>query len=213
MADDGNIDQDENPTDANDGGNSQENGASGSTFTQEQMNTLAGKTRIEERAKFADYTELQEKAARLDKIEEANKTELERANSRAETFERERDTAISMAKESAIRSAFIAEAARAGVLNPDDAYALADKAGIALSDDGSVVGVSEAVNALVESGRLPMQTGKPAPGLDGGSGDGGRGTQPVKLTREQENLADSAQMTHEEYAENMQKMSPVTLDE
>ena len=49
------------------------------TFTQDDMNALAGKIRSEEKAKYVDYEELKSKAARLDEIEAANKTELQKA--------------------------------------------------------------------------------------------------------------------------------------
>lgn len=47
-----------------------------------------------ERSKFKDYNDLKSKAAKLDKIEQANLTELEKANGRVETAESERDDAI-----------------------------------------------------------------------------------------------------------------------
>lgn len=50
---------------------------------------LAGRL-ARERAKYADYDELKAKAARLDEIEQASKTELEKAVARAEQAEQER---------------------------------------------------------------------------------------------------------------------------
>lgn len=55
--------------------------------TQEQLNKILGDRLARERAKYADYSELQEKAAKFDAAEEAAKTELEKALSRAEKAE------------------------------------------------------------------------------------------------------------------------------
>ena len=55
--------------------------------SQEQLNKILGDRLARERAKYADYSELQEKAAKYDAAEEAAKTELEKALSRAEKAE------------------------------------------------------------------------------------------------------------------------------
>lgn len=61
--------------------------------SQEELNDVI-KDRLErERAKFKDYPELKEKATKFDEIEQANLSELEKANGRAETAESERDNA------------------------------------------------------------------------------------------------------------------------
>lgn len=59
------------------------------TFTQEEVNELMGRTRREERGKYADYEDLKAKAAEYDEAQEAAKTELERANERAAKAEAE----------------------------------------------------------------------------------------------------------------------------
>lgn len=65
--------------------------------SQDELNKLIGKTREEERrkaaTKYADYKDVQAKAAKLDEIEQANLTELEKANGRISSAESERDTA------------------------------------------------------------------------------------------------------------------------
>lgn len=49
------------------------------TFTQADMDALAGKIRAQVTAKYADYEELKEKAEKFDAAEEEKKTELEKA--------------------------------------------------------------------------------------------------------------------------------------
>ena len=63
-------------------------------ITSQQELNAALKDRLErERAKFKDYNDIKAKAAKLDDIEQANLTELEKASSRITTAESERDTA------------------------------------------------------------------------------------------------------------------------
>ena len=65
--------------------NEQQEAATPKTFTQEDVDRIVQK-RL---AKYADYESLKEKAAKLDELEEANKTELQKATERAETLEKQ----------------------------------------------------------------------------------------------------------------------------
>jgi len=47
-----------------------------------------------ERAKFSDYEDLKAKAQKFDELEEANKSELQRAQDQIASIEQERDTAL-----------------------------------------------------------------------------------------------------------------------
>lgn len=58
-------------------------------FTQDQVNSIVGNTRKEERAKYADFEKYKEGYKKLQELEESQKTELERAVSRAEAAENE----------------------------------------------------------------------------------------------------------------------------
>ena len=62
------------------------------TFTQDEVNGIVSERLKRVEAKYEDYEALKEKAARLDKIEEENKTELERATERAVALQGELDT-------------------------------------------------------------------------------------------------------------------------
>lgn len=63
-------------------------------ITSQQELNAALKDRLDrERSKFKDYNDLKAKAAKLDEIEQANLSELEKANGRITTAESERDTA------------------------------------------------------------------------------------------------------------------------
>lgn len=61
------------------------------TFTQEELNAIVGERVAKERAKLSDYEELKAKASRLDEIEEANKTELQKATEKADALQKQLD--------------------------------------------------------------------------------------------------------------------------
>lgn len=61
------------------------------TFTQEQVNDIVSERLKRAEAKYEDYDALKEKAARLDELEEKNKTELEKATERAAALQGELD--------------------------------------------------------------------------------------------------------------------------
>lgn len=59
------------------------------TFTQDEMNKFISERVQRERAKYADYEALKEKAAKYDQNEEASKTELQKATEKAKKLEDE----------------------------------------------------------------------------------------------------------------------------
>ena len=159
-----------------------------------------------ERDKYADYDTLKEAKSKLDEIEAKNLSELEKANKRAEEAEAIKDRALAEANDRLIRAAFMAEAAKTGAMHPEDAFALADLAGVAITDDGTVTGVPDAVKALVDGGRLVMASKVPAPGLDGGAGSGKRAAEkPPSLTAEELEVARKMGLTAEQYAEGKKR--------
>lgn len=61
--------------------------------SQDDLNRIINDRLTRERAKYADYKDAKAKAARLDEIEAANKSEIEKATEKATAAERERDAA------------------------------------------------------------------------------------------------------------------------
>lgn len=57
--------------------------------SQEQLDAIIGKRVMRERDKYADYDELKKKAARLDELEEASKSELQKAQDSAAQYKSE----------------------------------------------------------------------------------------------------------------------------
>lgn len=63
----------------------------GRTFTQTEVDAILANRLKKEREKYGDYAELKEKAGRLDAIEEANKTELQKSQERSAALQKELD--------------------------------------------------------------------------------------------------------------------------
>ena len=72
----------------------QQEQATEKTFTQEDVNRIVTDRLYKERQKFEgiDIEALKKKAAKFDEMEEANKTELQKANDRADALKSELDT-------------------------------------------------------------------------------------------------------------------------
>lgn len=153
-----------------------------------------------ERQKFSDYDDLRKAKEKLDALEAERMSELEKAQKKAADAEAARDQALQQANDRLIRAAFVAEAAKAGAVHPEDAFALADKAGVKIADDGAVTGAAEAVKALVDGGRLVMSGRPQAPPLDGGEGGGNRPTEkPKSLSEDELLIAHKMGLTAEQY--------------
>jgi len=181
------------------------------TFTDEQQKVINAlladerrKTESRIKGQFDDYDDLLAKAAKLNEIEEAQKSELEKAHEAKAKAEAERTEALQTANERLIQAEFISQASRLGVLHPKDAYALADRSAIAV-ENGEVVGVDQVVKELVEGGRLPL-SGKPVPpDLNGSAGANQRPSEKdkaAKMTEAEKEMADKLQVSAEDYAKN-----------
>lgn len=74
------------------------------TFTQEELDKIVQTRLLHEQKKYGDYEALKEKAAQLDAIKEANKTELQRATERAESLQAQIDALTRQSELRDIRS-------------------------------------------------------------------------------------------------------------
>ena len=61
------------------------------TFTQAELDAIVSDRLKRDRAKYADYDALKEKATRLDELEEASKTELQKITEKAQALQQELD--------------------------------------------------------------------------------------------------------------------------
>ena len=71
------------------------------TFTQSEVNALVAERLSRAKAGYADYDELKEKAAKFDQMEEASKSELQKALEKADSLQSELDA---MKKADSVRS-------------------------------------------------------------------------------------------------------------
>lgn len=120
------------------------------TFTQADVDRIVGKFLEETRAKFGDYDEI--------------KGKLKATEEQVGTLTQERDKAVEKLGQTDVRLAVIAEAHRAGAVDPEDVLALLPGEAVQLKD-GKVVGVQGAVRDLA--------TAKPHLFRRPGGGDGG----------------------------------------
>ena len=91
------------------------------TFTQEEVDKIVGDRLQRERAKYADFESLKEKAAKFDAAEEAQKSELQKATERAEALQKELDILKHADSVRSIRDKVATETGvPASLLNADD---------------------------------------------------------------------------------------------
>ncbi len=91
------------------------------TFTQEEVDKIVGDRLQRERAKYADFEALKEKAAKFDAAEEAQKSELQKATERAEALQKELDILKHADSVRSIRDKVATETGvPASLLNADD---------------------------------------------------------------------------------------------
>jgi hypothetical protein len=119
------------------------------TFSQVELDKIVQDRLARERAKYEGFDALKAKADEFDKLQEANKSELEKAQARADKAEEAAKTATARAQETALKSAVIAEAARRQVVDPDAAFALLDRSTLKLDGDGSPTNIAEAMDQLL----------------------------------------------------------------
>jgi len=144
--------------------------------TQWEFDRAMGYRLREVKDKYADYEELKTKAAELDELQESSKTELEKAVARAEAAEKAREETLTEAKETRLRAAIIAEAAKADrkVVDPDAVVALLDRSTLELDDSGTPTNIAKALDSLLEAKPFLVAQGGTRPGADQGARPGAK---------------------------------------
>lgn len=140
-----------------------------------------------------ELAQLREKAGKFDEHEQANRSELERAQQALAEAEQKATEAQSTAHRTLRNAAIVAEAAKQGALDPGDVVALLSNSNfkvaagdqeheVTVGDDGQVTGAEQAVTALLEQKKHLVGERTPDPG----PGDGGaRTASDGSLTAEQ----------------------------
>ncbi|NHN31136.1 phage scaffolding protein [Paenibacillus agricola] len=159
------------------------------TMTQADLDALIGREKGRAAKKFADYDDLK---AERDRLKLADDERAKAALTETERLQAEKDEALKKADEAdvnakakleaadkrLIRAEFRLAAKEAGIRADalDDAFTIADKAGITVDDEGNVTGVTDVVDALVkakpflaEAPKKPVVIGEPTNHKDDGS--------------------------------------------
>lgn len=171
------------------------------TFSQDDVNRIQAQTRREVRNQFADYNQLKDRAAKADELEQAQLTEQEKLEARALEAERKVATATEQISSAMIASEVKVRAAQMGIIDPDAALLLVDRANVRYTDDEGVTGVETALTQLVED--KPYLKGVPAnraPNLNPQSGDLAPS---MRLSDDQREAARLMGMSDEEYAQGL----------
>ncbi|MFL1672191.1 phage scaffolding protein [Paenibacillus dendritiformis] len=132
------------------------------TFTQAELDDIVAKRLERERKKYGDYEDLKSKLTEYEREREekqrAEMTEIERFKSDLEkeqaakqSLESELTTLRESVKQERIRNAFITAAQAANIAYIDDAWALTDRSGVSVGDDGNIVGIDAVIASLVET--------------------------------------------------------------
>ena len=169
------------------------------SYTQEEVNQMMCKTRRETRDKFSDYETLKERAAKADELEQAQLTEKERLEARVEQAEKNAQAADQRITEAMIATAVQVQAGQMGIVDPEAAFLLVDRANIRYTAEAGVSGVEDALTQLLE--KKPYLKGPVrAPNINP---EGGQADAPVRLTAEQRDAAKYLGMTEEQYAKGI----------
>ncbi len=130
----------------------------------------------------ADYEDLRKAKAKLDELEAASRTELERATARAEEAERKAAEADVERAHTKMETAVLLAASKAGAVKPQQVFALLPKNAVTVGDDGQVTGAEDAVKAFLEENKHLVGTvSTPTGDGDGGSRGGGDAEKPKTL--------------------------------
>ena len=170
------------------------------TFTQDDMNRIQAQTRKEVRNQFADYSQLKERAAKADELEQAQLSEAEKLEARALEAERKAATAADQIAAAKIASDVKVRASQLGIIDPDAALLLVDRSNVRYSDESGVTGVEEALTHLLED--KPYLKGAPnrAPNLNPQSGEVAPS---LRLTEDQREAARLMGIPEEQYARGL----------
>jgi hypothetical protein len=98
----------------------------------------------------ARLKELEPLAARASELEDAQRTDLEKAQAKADAAEQRATEAEARARQALVRSAVMVELGKQGAANPARIFALVDQAGLEIADDGTVTGADKAVERLLK---------------------------------------------------------------
>lgn len=154
-------------------------------LTQADVDRIVKDRVARERAKFADYDELKQAAARLAEIEEAQKTETQKAQEAAAAAQAELEALRTRLRTQAIETAVTTAAAAAGAINPQQVLRLIDLDGVEPAEDGSIDLGDRVTEFLASNQHLVKGAAAAAPALPAAPGTAtSKGTQKALTVEE-----------------------------
>lgn len=165
------------------------------TFTQEDIDRIVSDRLKRQKEQFGDYDDLKKKAAEFDKLDEASKTELQKAQDAAAKAEADKIAAEQRETENTARAneklikAEVKAAAAGRFIDADAVIALIDRTDIKVSDDDSVTGVAEALDKLAADKPHLVTETRPRGNGDGGARGGGDDGKPDYRKSEKDEFA------------------------
>jgi hypothetical protein len=117
--------------------------------SQEELDRVLSERLKRERAKFADYSALKNKAEEFDKLADAQKTEAERLQSKAQEAEARVAALAAKVRTKTLRADVVTLSAKLGIVDADVALALIGSA-VEFGDDDEPVGVEELLRDLIK---------------------------------------------------------------
>jgi hypothetical protein len=171
------------------------------TFSQDDVNRIQAQTRREVRNQFSDYNQLKDRAAKADELEQAQLSEQEKLEARAVEAERKAASAAEQISSAMIASEVKVRATQMGIIDPDAALLLVDRANVRYTDVDGVTGVEAALTQLVEDKPyLKGSSANRAPNLNPQSGDLAPS---LRLSDDQREAARLMGMSDEEYSQGL----------
>jgi len=154
------------------------------TFSQEDLDRIVKDRLARQKSQFGDYDDLKAKASKFDEIEEASRSELEKAQKAAADAAAERDKILTEVREARLTAAVLAEVAKTDrkVVDPEAALRLLDRSTLELGEDGVPTNTAEAVDALLEA--RPFLVGSAGGSARGNADQGARQGGVKQLSRE-----------------------------
>lgn len=144
--------------------------------SQREFDQMLGRRLQEERQKFAGYADYKAKAERFDELEQQQMSELERAQTAATEATQRAEHAEWSLVGATIRAAVIAEASKAGAVDPESVAMLLAPDAVTIDDAGQVTNAESAVADLLAAKPFLVGPQHPPPAnFDGGARSDGSG--------------------------------------
>lgn len=171
------------------------------TFTQADLDRVAGTARLEERAKYSDYDKFKIDSEALETQRQSQLSKEETLTEANAAKDKQIEALQDVNQAQVVLSAIRVQASQMGFQNPEDAVKLVDRSGIAFDVAAqAVTGVEAALATLLESSTYLKVDPTATPVRTNGGAHTPVPAATVILTEDQRTMAANLGMTPEKYA-------------